>query len=358
MKQQLIFLLFAYQVLSLTLYISPSGNDFTGNGTTSGPFKTLSKALAIAHADDTIFINKGIYYYYSQFNENLQITKNINIVGADMETVIFLCQERGDFQSFRWQISERIKVSISKITMTKCERAIYAKANTTLTISQVYFNSIRAVNTEGSLFVNDCTFANGFYSITTYHADQVAIENNLFIYGNLPIDLSFTTDSVIKGNKFIDCSFCAGKFSKNIHFINNHFITGIDRSQFKDVERLWLDGNVFDNYLGFQITNSSLVVKNSSFSGFNTSGINGAALLLDKTTFSITDSHFYNNKADNGGAIYCSEGHGNIFYSTFKNNVATKYGGAIFCNKNCTILFDNVQFSSNNPEWNKNDCGN
>lgn len=64
-----------------TYYVSKSGNDTTGSGSQSNPFLTIQKAITIAEAagsSATIFINTGSY------NEDLIITKNISLIGIDL----------------------------------------------------------------------------------------------------------------------------------------------------------------------------------------------------------------------------------------------------------------------------------
>lgn len=43
-----------------TFYVSPGGND-TSTGTTSSPFKTVSKAFSLSQAGDTIYLKNGTY---------------------------------------------------------------------------------------------------------------------------------------------------------------------------------------------------------------------------------------------------------------------------------------------------------
>ncbi len=64
MKKILFFiLLFTYSFAGATVfYISPSGNDFTGNGSINNPWKTLRKAtLTVNTAGDTIHVTAGNY---------------------------------------------------------------------------------------------------------------------------------------------------------------------------------------------------------------------------------------------------------------------------------------------------------
>lgn len=57
-----------------TYYISPSGNDTTGNGSSATPWATISKAHTSASSGDTIICKAGTYTWASQaFSKSLTI---------------------------------------------------------------------------------------------------------------------------------------------------------------------------------------------------------------------------------------------------------------------------------------------
>lgn len=62
MLKKLIVLMFLASIAhSATYYISPSGNDTTGNGTTGTPWATLSKAFDEMSGGDTLIVKDGTY---------------------------------------------------------------------------------------------------------------------------------------------------------------------------------------------------------------------------------------------------------------------------------------------------------
>jgi len=84
-RKVLLLLLIIYSVpgLASTIYVSLSGNDQTGNGTISSPFATISHALDVSSAGDTIQIRAGTY------NEAVRIRNaNITLKSYDSEHVI------------------------------------------------------------------------------------------------------------------------------------------------------------------------------------------------------------------------------------------------------------------------------
>jgi Right handed beta helix region len=75
----------AFNSLATTYYISPSGNDATGTGTISNPWKTLKKATATVNAPgDIIHVNPGTY------NETLQsfLAVGVSVEGEGTTSII------------------------------------------------------------------------------------------------------------------------------------------------------------------------------------------------------------------------------------------------------------------------------
>ncbi len=71
--------------ISDVFYISPTGNDETGNGTESNPWKTFSKAISMVDAGDTIFVKPGIYNEMVSIDKSGTINNRIKIFGTDPE---------------------------------------------------------------------------------------------------------------------------------------------------------------------------------------------------------------------------------------------------------------------------------
>ncbi len=65
-----------------TIYVSTTGNDATGNGTSGNPYATLHKASTVAVNGDVIHINAGRYTE----NNQCTIATGVSIEGADSST--------------------------------------------------------------------------------------------------------------------------------------------------------------------------------------------------------------------------------------------------------------------------------
>lgn len=82
MKLTILLIAFCFSSLiagATTYYISPAGNDVTGNGSITNPWKTLFKATStVVTFGDSIYVTPGVYVETQQ--SSLQV--GVNIVGA------------------------------------------------------------------------------------------------------------------------------------------------------------------------------------------------------------------------------------------------------------------------------------
>jgi hypothetical protein len=79
-----------------TYYISPSGNDATGNGSAGNPWKTLYKATStVTTSGDIIYVNAGTYTETQASN----LAKGVSIQGAGFATTIIISSITGNWTS-------------------------------------------------------------------------------------------------------------------------------------------------------------------------------------------------------------------------------------------------------------------
>ena len=78
-------------IINQDTYCSPLGNDDTGNGTKEYPYKTIKKCLDVTDAGGTIHLSEGTYS-----ERNLNINKNIKILGVSKEDTIIDGNEKGE----------------------------------------------------------------------------------------------------------------------------------------------------------------------------------------------------------------------------------------------------------------------
>lgn len=93
----LLALMVSIFVNATTYYISPSGNDATGNGTQGNPWKTLSKASTVATAfGDIIQLTAGTFNETAQIN----IAPGVSLTGAGIDVTIVNSGKTGQWSLF------------------------------------------------------------------------------------------------------------------------------------------------------------------------------------------------------------------------------------------------------------------
>ena len=90
------------------VYVSPSGNDVTGDGSASNPYKTIATSITGLYPGGTIHIANGTYNEH-----NLVINKNMTIIGNSANSTIINGQQLGGL----FNITSGSTVSISGLTL-------------------------------------------------------------------------------------------------------------------------------------------------------------------------------------------------------------------------------------------------
>jgi hypothetical protein len=87
----------ALNSFAITYYISPTGNDLTGNGTIANPWKTLYKATStVTAAGNIIHVNEGTYTETQQCN----LAIGVSIEGDGMVSTIIRSNVTGQWSTF------------------------------------------------------------------------------------------------------------------------------------------------------------------------------------------------------------------------------------------------------------------
>ena len=123
----------------------------------------------------------------------------------------------------------------------------------------------------------------------------------------------------------------------------------VDNCTFKDLQTTSRGGAIYAWY-----TKGNMIIKDSEFSGFNTSGWGGAVCVgysayENSLNFEVINSSFHDSNANNGGALYIYAETINIVNSTFYNNNATYSPGAMYL-YNCSATIDNCLIYDNHAK--------
>lgn len=124
MKTIFIFLILVSSLClsAATYYVSPTGNDTSGNGSISSPWFTLNKAWTVIDAGDVIYMRGGTYAYTSTQNlsgKNGTSANRITITAYANENPIVT--KGGSFTYHSRNLTSLIFISANYITVSKLE---------------------------------------------------------------------------------------------------------------------------------------------------------------------------------------------------------------------------------------------
>ena len=82
------------KVLSNDVYVSPTGSDTTGDGTSGNPYDTIQTGLNNVATGGTIHLQSG--NYTGTGNKGLTISQNVNIIGENQTNTIINAANSGN----------------------------------------------------------------------------------------------------------------------------------------------------------------------------------------------------------------------------------------------------------------------
>ena len=355
------------------IYVNGShGNDVNNGYTWTTAKLTIKNATGTVNNGGTVNIAQGTYT--GTDNTNINITKNMTIIGANQNNTIINAQ--GVYQIFN--INPGVTVTLQNLTLT----------------NGYSYSSGGAIDNEGKLTVSDSTFAGntgtygsgaiynrfgGTVNVTgskftgNIATNTYGMGGAIFNYGALILSNSTFTQNTagaiynVGGNLAVtSCNFTNNIYSTiyNIdgalnvtgcNFTNN---TGGAIDTFDstaNVINCSFTGNTATSALGGggaiensgALTVSSSTFTNNTFTNDNADSTGGGAI-YNYGNLTVTGSHFTGNNAigtyDYGGAILNS-GALTVSSSTFNNNTAYE-GGAILNSGSFNVTSCN--FTGNN----------
>ena len=263
-----------------TIYVSTSGND-AWNGlsatysssTGNGPKKSINAAVTVVAEDGTIHVAQGTYD-----NNGISIDTSMTIIGANQQNTIISGSKTGTI----FDIKPGVYVNLTKLTLSQGQNTYGG-----------------AINNDGTLTIDSCTFTNN--AATSIGGGAIYNEYD----GNLIVN-----DSSLTNNQ-------ADSVGEGGAIYNDHGILSINDTT--------LENNNAE-YGGAIYTVGTASITNSIFDD-NNAGDNGGAIMNDKT-LTMDDCTLNNNGATDGGAVY-NDGNLELSDSTLNTNTASNNGGAI-----------------------------
>jgi len=171
------------------LFISPTGNDTTGDGGPENPYQTINKALNEINPNGTIHLLNGIYNQTGDYNININM--NITLIGASQQNTIVNATNQAQI----FTIPTGVNLNIEDLTLTN-GRAPDGASNSP-------GGNGGAINNSGTLTIINVTLSNnhagnsGVYNwYGTFGVGDGGSGGAIFNSGNLTV-----TNTILSSNQ-------------------------------------------------------------------------------------------------------------------------------------------------------------
>ena len=325
-----------------TVYVNSTGGSDAWDGSslahtnaTNGPKATIGNGVGMVTKNGTLYIADG--KYSGAANNNITITTDMNINGQSQNGAII----NGSNTNWIFTINSGISVTISYLTLANGNSSIGTIFNkgllniTNCTLSNNNgtdggaISNLGILNVSGSTFIGNTASEYGaaISSQKTLTVTNSTFTNNAANWSGGAIINNCGTLNVI-GSYFNGNIANAGGAIANAGITGDPGVLYVTGSNFINNTANGKGGAIINNNWGIISIIPIATISDSSFYN-NTAQLGGAIYNVNNGTCNVTNSLFNNNTGIMGGAI-SSDGVMNITGSTFNVNNATN--GAAICN--------------------------
>ncbi len=319
-----------------TVYVSPTGNDVTGDGSQANPYQTIKQALSVLNNNGIVILSSGIYNLTGDYN--IAFTENATITGTDQINTIIDAGKLGTI----FVIPSNVIVNLENLTLingknTNGGGAIVNSGTVALTNCNLTGNIATSSSTGGGAIYNTGTVT---INNSTVNQNTATTGNGGAIYnsGTLNINSStFNSNRAGNGGGAVD-----NYNYNNVTVINSFFSGNSCGTRHGGAIDNWKDVSSVGNVI---VTGCTFIANSATQSG-------GAFNVDDGCTATVTNCTFTNNTAERAGAVSIWDSSSvNITDCTFTgNSVASTsrgYGGAINSHNYSTAIITNCTFVNN-----------
>lgn len=359
------------------IYVSKTGNDKTGTGTSKNPYKTIEKAITES-TTNKIIIGQGTYKIT---NKNpIKINKNIGITNKNNEKVVITASKS---TQDLFKIASNKKVTISNINFKNIQRRAIITNNGKLTLEKDIFTNNKVnplahdekalINNYGTITIKSVNFTKnvGDEGTALYNTKKAEIINSNFknnkaeegsaIHnekGTLTIKKSLftkntaTSDGTISADygkvTITDSQITSNKAESAAAIDNDHATFLIKNTKINNNYATDSSGAISNsgtmNIYNSQLNNNQVKTSNEAYEhDYN----DGGAISLEHGTLNIYNSYLQNNIADCGGAVVVENGKLSIDGSKITGNKARYYGGAVSMEYDDDPLVATIKLTNN-----------
>ena len=398
---------------SFEAYISPEGNDVSGDGSQQNPYNSIENA--INHAS-TIYLDEG--KYAGENNRNITLDKSVTLIGKSKENTIIDCGSSARL----FAMNSNTTLTLVNLTLTNgnpnddgglihneggrinIKNCIFSDSQAFKNGGAIY-NNFGTLNIEDSCFTNNSAFKYGGAIYTVGHTD---IRNSTFTLncltaengvggciasnGNINLDGCLFSRSFVfyaaagllnLGNatinncrfEYLTTNYTAGAISNHNYALINNSYFGYNDVQYYAAAILAPPSG---HHVLTEVYNSIFEKNHAGFHGAVSNNYKDTELFMDKCAIVgnyIIKNSFYGDIAldDNATAQYCWWGQNNIspyYYSPYDDNYRpekinasrwlvmtfTSDSGTVYKNRNNVVTVDlNYYFDNETKEIHKLD---
>jgi len=330
--------------MAATYYVSTTGSD-SKSGSSSNPFKTISKAATVAHAGDTVYVRAGVYKQLvkisSKGSSSAWITfqpypgESAVIDGtgtASDSTLVTISGQYVAVKNFEIRYATRSGVSISSTKYVRLENnTIHHSTRGGIYIYSGSFGGVTDIVVQGNTVYNNClvnskhsTTGGWPYAVGVHEGARVTFQNNI-VYKNQGegIGIGMSDYATVAHNTVYD------NYSVEIYLDNARYST--------------VDGNLVYNTGDTTYYRSGQPANGISAANEN-SGTNAYTLNYDKVINNIViggKRGFYYGNYGAGGGIKNSVIANNTFYKA-----TTTVLGIDSANCSGTVIANNIFYQT------------
>ncbi len=310
------------------VYTTAVGSDANA-GTAGAPYRTITKAISMVSAGDTIYIDAGTYA------ETVNITKNgISLIGADSTLTVINVLNLGSIPKAIFAVPQT-QLKIKKLGIINATYGIFF-----INVDISFIDNVNIVNNISSPIyfencdsnsITNCSFDTSFsWGVRFYSSKSNIVNNNVFNHmgsshtnGVEAFGLYSSDSNIINYNKFMNTDIYAGLWllSSNYCVVRNNLSTGNSNGIWiSSGSNNLIDSNILNNNsLGIAI--SSVASRNYVTNNVCTGNDNGINILSDSN---VIENNIVSNNYGYGllsnGILIQSQG------SIFRNNVCSNNG--------------------------------
>ena len=317
------------------IYVSKTGNDLTGNGSSENPLASIEKALAQNKAtggDKTIIIKPGTYTEH-----DLVIDTDVVIIGED---AIIDAANLGNI----FTISA--KTNISNVTFTNAKTAIKHNSGELTIDGSEFKNNEKAIVSDDKLNIENTTFTKNTAGVIEVNA-ETSIKNSAFESNDVSDVVKSTTKITIDNSTFTkggaidivggEAVIKNNEFNGNDAAIIAHGNVEITNNEFNNDSISLVSSNATVS----KNKNTVITIENSKITNTIVTFLNGETVIANNGTIKLnaTVTDDMGNKIS-GGKLTFKDGETILGIADIKNGIATLNKPFSKGNHTITGIFD------------------